>query len=99
MIAALQGLVLRAGVVAAICGAFWWHGWDTRGDREAARVAEARAELRIAQARVVGLAEAQATAAAERDALRQELDHAAANDPDADRQCLGADSVRRLGAP
>ena len=45
---------------------------------------------------MAGLAEAQAAASAERDALRQELDHAAIADPDAGRICLGADSVRRL---
>lgn len=76
-----------------------WYGWHWRGSVEADRVAVAQAALRQAQARVAGLAEAQAAASAERDALRQELDHAAIADPDAGRICLGADSVRRLGAP
>lgn len=99
ILGALQRWALTAGTVAALCGACWWHGWSTRGSVEADRVAVAQAALRQAQARVAGLAEAQAAASAERDALRQELDHAAIADPDAGRICLGADSVRRLGAP
>ena len=79
-------------------GGVYWYGWHARGQREADRVAIAQAAQRQAQARLLGLAEAQAAAEMERDRLRQELDDAARNDPDADRICLGADSVRRLGA-
>ena len=89
-------------VLAALCvshgGVAVW-AWHWRGSVEADRVAVAQAAMRQAQARVAGLAEAQAAVSAERDALRQELDHAAIADPDAGRICLGADSVRRLGAP
>ncbi|MCW1932596.1 hypothetical protein [Pararhodobacter zhoushanensis] len=74
------------------------YGYHWRGNVERDRVARAQADLREAQARIIGLAEAQAAAALERDRLQQELDDAAANDPDADRMCLGADSVRRLGS-
>ncbi|MCA2013994.1 hypothetical protein LCM17_21065 [Cereibacter sphaeroides] len=89
-------------LVLALCashGGVLWYGWHWRGSVEADRVAVAQAEVRQAQARIIGLAEAQAAATTERNALREELDNAAANDPDADRMCLGADSVQRLRAP
>ena len=86
---------LLLGVLASHGGAIWY-GWHWRGGVEAARLDRAQAALRLAQARVLGLIEAQAAATAERNALREELDHAAATDPDADRLCLGADSVQRL---
>lgn len=91
--------VAGALVLALTHGGAWWHGYDTRKDFDAARVAEAQAAQRVAQARVIGLAEAQALAALERDRLREELDNAANADPYAGRVCLGADSVRRLGSP
>lgn len=89
---------LLGGMLASHGGAVWY-GWHWRGEVEDARVARAQAEVRQAQARIIGLAEAQAAATAERNALRQELDNAAANDPDADRMCLGRASVQRLSAP
>ena len=94
----MRMLALVAALLASH-GAAWWHGYDTRRDADAARVASALAAQRIATARVIGLAEAQAATAAERDRLREDLDHAAIADPDAGRVCLGADSLRRLGAP
>ncbi|WP_158515981.1 hypothetical protein [Pararhodobacter sp. CCB-MM2] len=72
--------------------------WHWRGSVEADRVAVAQAAMRQAQARVAGLAEAQAAVAAERNRFRQELDDVARNDPDGSRECLSAESVRRLRA-
>lgn len=80
-------------------GAVWWHGWSARGDREADRVAAAEAARDVARARVDGLTEAYARAAVERAELQRMLDDAARADPDADRVCLGADSVQRLAVP
>ena len=77
----------------------WWHGYDTRRDSDAARVASAQVAEQVLRARVIGMAETQAAVAAERDRLREDLDNAAIADPDADRVCLGADSVRRLATP
>lgn len=91
--------VAGALVLALTHGGAWWHGYDTRRDADAARVQEAQVAQWVAQARVIGLAEAQAQAVLERDRLRVELDNAARIDPDADRMCLGADSVRRLATP
>lgn len=88
-------------VLLALCathGGVGLYAWHWRGEVEDARVERAQAALRQAQARIVGLAEAQAAATAERNRLRQELDDAARNDPDASRQCLAAESVRRLRA-
>lgn len=92
-------MVTRLSLALAVGLALFGLGWQQGRAHETGRTARAQAELRQAQARIVGLAEAQAAARAERDRLRQELDDAARRDPDADRLCLSADSVRRLGAP
>lgn len=87
-----------AALLASHAGAVWY-GWNLRGDVERDRVSAAQAQVRVAQARVVGLAEAQALAEAERDRLREDLNNAANSDPDAGRVCLSAGSVRRLDTP
>lgn len=97
MIARALAPYVLAALVASHAGSVWY-GWNWRGDVERARVDAAQSALRVAQSRIIGLAEAQALVAADRDRLRQELDDAAIADPDADNMCLGADSVRRLGA-
>jgi len=104
LFSALAGLIsnryaLIAAALIATHGGAWWHGYDTRRDSDAARVAQALAAERVAQARILGMADAQAQVSAERDRLREDLDNAALADSNASRVCLGADSVRRLGSP
>lgn len=72
--------------------------WHWRGSVEADRVAVAQAALRQAQARIVGLAEAQAAATAARQAMQQERDDAIRAMDGSGDMCLSREFVRRLGA-
>jgi GNAT superfamily N-acetyltransferase len=95
----LAGPRLWATVTVALVathGFAWWHGWDARGDREAARVAVLVAEREgIARALFRAAAEAAQHRAALA-ALALEVDAIERAHRTADRECLPADSVRRL---
>lgn len=88
---------LLGGLLASHTGAVWY-GWSWRGGVEEARVARAQADLRQAQARIIGLAEAQAAETAARQAMQQERDDAIRAMDGAGDMCLSREFVRRLGA-
>jgi hypothetical protein len=92
----LRPVLIGGAVVLALIGGAWWHGWDTRGDREAARVAELVAERNGIAAALFRAADETAQHRAAQAALAMEIDALERAHPTADRECLPADSVRRL---
>lgn len=90
-------LIAGTVLVALMAGA-WWHGWDSRGDREARRIAQLEQARDLATAHLHRAAEAASRRAAEAAALAQEIEALERAHPTADRECLPVDSVRRLNS-